>query len=196
MARLQRELLDPRTYGRIGYLLIAGVLGTIEFAILVTAISLGVGLAVTLIGIPILIASVYAWGWMAEVERRTIAGLTGTTIPNPYRPVPASGSFWARLRARLADPATWKDLTFLLLQFPFGLLSFIVAAVVICVGIQALSGPLWYWASCASTSCPKRSRWSRSEPSCSPWASRRWERSGASTPATRWSCSARTSTRR
>jgi signal transduction histidine kinase len=146
MARLQRELLDPRTYGRIGYLLIAGVLGTIEFAILVTAISLGVGLAVTLIGIPILIASVYAWGWMAEVERRTIAGLTGTTIPNPYRPVPAGGSFWARLRARLADPATWKDLTFLLLQFPFGLLSFIVAAVVICVGIQALSGPLWYWA--------------------------------------------------
>ena len=39
MARLRRELVDPRTFGRIGYLLIAGVLGTIEFVVLVTAIS-------------------------------------------------------------------------------------------------------------------------------------------------------------
>jgi signal transduction histidine kinase len=144
--RLQRELLDPRTYGRIGYLLLAGLLGTFEFIVLVTAISLGVGLAITLIGIPILIGSVYAWGGMAEGERRVIGSLTGTTIPNPYRPVAPGGSRWARLRARLADPATWKDLTFLLLQFPFGLVSFIVTAVVLGVGLQALTLPLWYWA--------------------------------------------------
>jgi signal transduction histidine kinase len=60
--------------------------------------------------------------------------------------VPESSGFWARLRARLADPATWKDLAFLLLQFPFGLVSLIVAAVLLGVGIQALTGPLWYWA--------------------------------------------------
>ena len=143
--RLGRELLDPRTYGRIGYLLLAGLLGAFEFVFLVTAISLGVGLAVTLIGIPILIGSVYAWGGMAEGERRIIGSLTGTTIPNPYRPVGAGGR-WARLRQRLADPATWKDLTFLLLQFPFGLVSFVVTAVVLGVGLQALTLPLWYWA--------------------------------------------------
>jgi signal transduction histidine kinase len=146
IARLQRELVDPRTYGRIGYLLVAGILGCIEFVLLVTTISLGVGLAVTLIGIPILIGSVYAWGWMAEVERRLIGALTGTSIPNPYRPMPENSRSWARLRARLADPATWKDLTFLLLQFPFGLVSFILAAVVLGVGAQGLTLPLWYWA--------------------------------------------------
>ena len=63
--RLRTELLDPRTYGRIGYLIAAGVLGTVEFVFLVTTISLGVGLAITLIGIPILIGSVYAWGLLA-----------------------------------------------------------------------------------------------------------------------------------
>ncbi|MEA2400309.1 MAG: hypothetical protein QOK00_712 [Thermoleophilaceae bacterium] len=144
--RLQRELTDPRTYGRIGYMLIAGVLGSIEFVFLVTTISLGVGLAVTLIGIPILIAAVYAWGWLAELERRAIQALTGTRIPNPYRPVPEGGGRWARLRARLADPATWKDLAFLALQFPFGLASSIVALTVLGVGIQTLTAPLWYWA--------------------------------------------------
>jgi signal transduction histidine kinase len=144
--RLQRELTEPRTYGRIGYMLIAGVLGSIEFVFLVTTISLGVGLAVTLIGIPILIAAVYAWGWLAELERRAIQALTGTRIPNPYRPVPEGGGRWARLRARLADPATWKDLAFLALQFPFGLASSIVALTVLGVGIQTLTAPLWYWA--------------------------------------------------
>jgi signal transduction histidine kinase len=145
MARLRRELVDPRTFGRIGYLLIAGVLGTIEFVVLVTAICLGVGLAVVVIGIPILIATVYAWGAMAEAERRIIASLTGKVIPNPYRPAPAGGGRWERLRARLADPATWKDLAFLLLQFPIGLAALVVAAAVLGVGLQALTLPLWYW---------------------------------------------------
>jgi signal transduction histidine kinase len=145
IARLNRDLVDPRTYTRIAYLLLAGVLGIIEFVFLVTALSTGVGLAVTLVGIPILIGSVYAWGWLAEIERSTISTLTGKRIASPYRPLP-EGSWWDRLRARLADPATWKDLTFLFLQFPFGLLSFIVALTVLSVGLTGLTLPLWYWA--------------------------------------------------
>jgi signal transduction histidine kinase len=145
IARWQREVLDPRTYGRIAYLLVAGVFGIVEFVFLVTALSVGVGLAVTLIGIPILIGTVYAWGWLAGLERRTIRALTGTTIPDPYRPLP-TGSWWDRLRARLADPATWKDLAFLFLQFPLGLAAFVVSVVVLSVGLQNLTLPLWYWA--------------------------------------------------
>jgi signal transduction histidine kinase len=142
---LYTDLRDPRTYGRIGYMLLAGMLGVVEFTFLVTALSLGVGLAVTLIGIPILIGCVYAWGWLAELERRAIGALTGTPIPSPYRPLP-EGGWWERLRARLADPATWKDLAFLFLQFPIGLVSFIVATVVLGAGLQLLTVPLWYWA--------------------------------------------------
>jgi signal transduction histidine kinase len=146
IGRLERELVDPRTYGRIAYLLVAGPLGVAEFVFLVTAISLGVGLAITLIGIPILILAVYAWGFLAEAERRVIGALTGTVIASPYRPVPAGASRWGRLRARLADPATWKDLVFLLLQFPFGLVAFIVTVCVLSIGIHGLALPLWYWA--------------------------------------------------
>jgi signal transduction histidine kinase len=145
IARLNRDLFDPLTYTRIAYLLLAGVLGTIEFVFLVTALSTGVGLAVTLVGIPILIGSVYAWGWLAGIERGTIGALTGNYIASPYRPLP-EGGWWDRLRARLGDPATWKDLTFLFLQFPFGLLSFIIALTVLSVGLSGLTLPLWYWA--------------------------------------------------
>ena len=62
MARLRAEFADPYSYGRIAYLLLAGCLGTLEFVFLVTVIATGVGLSVTLIGIPILFAAVYAWG--------------------------------------------------------------------------------------------------------------------------------------
>jgi Putative sensor len=143
---LDRDILNPYTYGGIAYLLLALPLGIAEFTILVTAIALGAGLAVTLIGIPILIATVYAWRWVAQLERRLIAALTGRVIADPYRPIPAEASTWRRLQARLADPATWKDLVFLLLQLPLGTVAFVVATAVLSVGVSALTSPLWFWA--------------------------------------------------
>ena len=145
IARLARDVFDPRTYGRILYLLLALPLGIAEFVFLVTTISLGVGLLVTLVGIPILIAVVYVWRWIAQLERQLIGLLTGRTIPPPYRPDPAS-SWWDRLRARLADPATWKDLVFLLLQLPLGIVSFAVTAAVLGAALQTLTAPAWFWA--------------------------------------------------
>ena len=117
-----------------------------EFAFLVTAISFGFGTAVTLIGIPVLIGTVYAWRWLAQLERRLIGTLVGTEIPSPYRPDPVGGRWWNRLTARLADPATWKDLAFLLLQLPLGIVSFTVTVAVLAVGLGTLAEPAYYWA--------------------------------------------------
>jgi signal transduction histidine kinase len=143
---LDRDILNPCTYGGIAYLLLALPLGIAEFTFLVIAISLGAGLAITLIGIPILIATVYAWRWIAQLERRLITALTGRVMADPYRPVPREASSWRRLGARLADPATWKDLVFLLLQLPLGAVAFIVTAGVLSVGVAALLAPLTFWA--------------------------------------------------
>jgi signal transduction histidine kinase len=145
LARLARDILDPRTYGRIAYLLLALPLGIIEFSFLVTAISFGVGTAITLIGIPVLIFTIYAWRWLAGVERRLIGSLTGIEIPTPYRVDPPGASWWDKLKARLADPATWKDLVFLLLQLPLGIASFVIAVCVLCVSFGALLAPAYYW---------------------------------------------------
>jgi signal transduction histidine kinase len=141
-----RPISDPRTYGRILYMLIALPLGVAEFAVLVTAISFGVGTAVTLIGIPVLIGTVWAWRWMAELERGLIARLVGVEIPSPYRPDPAPEHWWSRVTGRLSDPATWKDLAFLLLQLPLGILSFTVVVTVLGLGLGALFAPAYYWA--------------------------------------------------
>ena len=142
--RLIQSILDGRTYGRILYLLLALPLGVAEFTFLVTAISFGFGTAITLIGIPVLVGSVYAWRWIAEFERGLIGRLTGVEIASPYRPDPVGGRWWTGFAARLADPATWKDLAFLLLQFPLGILSFSVTVAVFGFGLRLLFAPIYY----------------------------------------------------
>jgi signal transduction histidine kinase len=144
--RLLRPIFDPRTYARILYLLLALPLGVAEFTFLVTAISFGFGTAITLIGIPVLIGTVWAWRWLAELERRLIGRLLGNQIPSPYRPDPPEARWWRRVAARLADPATWKDLAFLLLQLPLGILSFTVTVTVLGAGLGLLFAPTYYWA--------------------------------------------------
>ena len=145
IGRLLHPIVESRTYLRILYLLLALPLGVIEFSFLVTAISFGFGTAVTLIGIPVLIGTVWAWRWIAELERSLIGRLVGVEIPSPYRPDPEGGRWWRRVAARLADPATWKDLAFLLLQLPLGILSFTVTVTVLGLGLGLLFAPAYYW---------------------------------------------------
>jgi hypothetical protein len=84
---LIQRILDARTYRRILYLLLALPLGVAEFTFLVTAISFGFGTAVTLIGIPVLIGTVYAWRWLAGLERRLIHSLVGSRSRAPTGPI-------------------------------------------------------------------------------------------------------------
>jgi signal transduction histidine kinase len=143
--RLASDILTPITYGRIAYLLIALPLGIAWFTLLVTAISVGLGTAITLVGIPILIATMYAWRWFAQLERRLISALTGVSIEDPYRPEPRDAGWSRRIRTRLGDPATWKDLVFLLIQLPLGIVSFTAAAVVVGCAGSWIFAPAWYW---------------------------------------------------
>jgi signal transduction histidine kinase len=121
-------------------------LGIVWFTVLVTVIAVGLGTAVTLIGIPILIGTMYAWRWFAQLERRLIGALTGVEINEPYRPDQREAGLSRHIGTRLRDPATWKDLVFLLLQLPLGIASFTIAAVVLGLAASWIAAPAWYWA--------------------------------------------------
>jgi signal transduction histidine kinase len=139
-----RDARDARTYTRFAYILVALPLATLYFSVLVCGLSVGVCLAITLLGIPVLIGTMFAWRGMAALERGLGRSLLGEDVPTPYRPLPPGG-WWPRLRARLADPATWKDLAYLLLLFPLALFTFIVAVTLVGVALGLLVAPAWYW---------------------------------------------------
>ena len=133
------------TVKRAVYLLLSLGLGTTWFVILVVGLSTGIGLLVTLLGIPILIGLLYATRPMAELERALVHGLLDADVAGHYRRPDRDGG-WRSIATRVADPQTWKDLAYLACQFPLGILWFALTAIAITVPLALLLAPLWYWA--------------------------------------------------
>jgi signal transduction histidine kinase len=127
---LRRFLLAPfrpATYKHAIYLLLAFPLGTLYFIALVTGVSVGIGLVVIWVGVPILVATLLAWRAAAGIERALARLLLGAQIQSPLHADP-SLSLWRRLVLLVRDPVTWKSLVFVALKFPAGILSVAVIA--------------------------------------------------------------------
>jgi signal transduction histidine kinase len=125
------------------FLLLSFVLGLFWFITLVTLISLGFGLAITFIGLPLLAATAVLWTWGARAERWRVGVVTGVPIDQPYRQLP-EGPLLRRLRAFATDPPVWRDLGYLLLLFPLGIIEFVVLMLCIFVPLGMLMQPLHY----------------------------------------------------
>src|SRR5687768_1449231 len=83
----------------------------------------------------------------ADLERRR-ASRIGVLITRPYHPPPekAMAGGWQRFRWTVTDPATWRDLAWLL---PGAIVGFTLGLVGVVVPLYGLAGltltPLWIW---------------------------------------------------
>jgi Putative sensor len=122
---------DSRTYGSLVYSLLGLPIGIFGFVVVVTGFALGLGLLITLIGIPILVATLLFVQAMAAMERRLAWSLLGASMPR-RRPRPTSdGYFWRRLRDLVTGRQIWREAGFLLLRLPLGIVEFTIAAVIL-----------------------------------------------------------------
>jgi signal transduction histidine kinase len=125
-SRFAGVVLCGQTWLNVAYLLLAFPTGLAYFVVLVVGITVGAGLAVLIIGLAILLATLAAWRAMAALERVLARALLGVPIaPMPDR---RGLPFVEQVRVWLRDPVTWKSLVFVALKFPLGVVSF--AAVV------------------------------------------------------------------
>jgi signal transduction histidine kinase len=134
--------LDSRAWKRILYLTIAFPLGIAYFVTIAAGLSTGLGVAIMTFGVPVVIM-MWVWRLMARFERFLASRLLGVELPPPYRP--AEGRWFARLLSRLGDPATWKDLAYLIVHLPLGILDFIVVAILLGLPLSLVGTPLMYW---------------------------------------------------
>jgi signal transduction histidine kinase len=125
------------------YLLLGLPAGIITFTVVVTGWSTALGLLITLIGLPIAIATIVVSRGMAEAERWRAALVLGTPIRARYRPV-MTGRILERLKALFADSQVWKDLGWHLLLLPIGVVGFTVAVTAWSVSLWCLSFPVWF----------------------------------------------------
>jgi two-component system, OmpR family, phosphate regulon sensor histidine kinase PhoR len=131
-------------YLRIFYLLLAFPLGTLYFVVIVTGLSTGVGLAIVMVGFPILLVTLLGWLLFGRIERELAIHLLGAQIRPMSVPDSVRRSGWQRLLKTLGDSVTWKTLVYLLLEFPFGVFSFTLAVVLITFSIALILYPAEY----------------------------------------------------
>ena len=134
-----------RTARTLAYLvgsLVAGVFGlawSLAATIVVTLVS------ITQLGGATFLGASWVTRRFAALERRRAGWLLGTPIGSPY--VPGGGrTVSERVRAVAAQPATWRDLAWLILLFPLGLACGVAAIVATVVDVGAITAPLWAWA--------------------------------------------------
>ena len=133
---------DKRTYGSLAYLLLGLPIGIFGFIVVVTGISLGLGLMVTLAGIPILVATLLFGRALAVLERRLAWSLLEAPMPRRMRSDSDRGYFWRRLRGLVSARRTWREVGFAMLRLPLGIVGFTVAIAIIAMMLGGFAEPI------------------------------------------------------
>jgi hypothetical protein len=133
---------DPHTYGALFYLLLSLPVGIVYFTWAAVGLSLSVGLAVLIIGLPfvlVFMATVYA---LSLIEGRLVEAMLGERMPRrPPHPGPTRG-LWQRIKAILGDGRTWASLLYMLLMLPLGIVYFTFVVTALSVSLSLTLAPL------------------------------------------------------
>ena len=133
---------DPRAYLSLLYMLLALVTGIVYFTFAVIGLSLSVGLAILIIGVPFFLLFVGIARVVALAEGRIVESMLGTRMPRrpmyPDRETP----FLQRIVVMLKDPRTWGSLVYLVAMLPLGVFYFTFAVVGIAVSLAMFVAPI------------------------------------------------------
>ncbi|MBU1049434.1 sensor domain-containing protein [Candidatus Bipolaricaulota bacterium] len=136
-------ITNPQSYLNIVYLLLAFPLGTFYFVFLVTGLSLGLGLSITVLGLPLL-ALVLGGSWaLCRFEQSLASAMLKETFPiSSHRP--EAKGLWSRIKALFKDRATWTGTLYLLLKFPLGVAAFTIVVTLISVALALIAAPVLF----------------------------------------------------
>lgn len=139
------------SYKRFAYLLLSAPLGLAYFVGVVTGTSLGLGLVVTWVGLPILLATLLGTTLLAGVEARLSRVLLDRPVSDPRavtrvrETVSApEGGYLSALRAYLTEPTTWSSLAVVLSKPVFGLVAFVATVTGAATVAALLAAPFVY----------------------------------------------------
>ncbi|WP_217133712.1 sensor domain-containing protein, partial [Streptomyces sp. AC558_RSS880] len=141
-----RAPVEGRTWRELGYVLLSLPISILLFTYAVTMVSLGAGLLVTFLGVPVLAAALAGCRGFGAVERARARGLLGLEVAEPEPLRMERRGFTAWIGAVLKSGTSWRALLYAVLHLPWAVLSFSVSAVVWPVGWSLLTYPLWFWA--------------------------------------------------
>jgi signal transduction histidine kinase len=137
--RLARESL---TWRSATYLLLHFPLGLAYFIALVVLLSVSAATVIIWVGVLGLALTMILWRGAAILERRLVRLAFGVDMSSPYRPLPTGAGLFKKWKAMAVDPATWKDLVYLLLAFPLGTAEFAISVALWASSLALITMPI------------------------------------------------------
>jgi hypothetical protein len=132
------------TYANLAYFLVRFPLGIAYFTVLITGLSLGIGLIPLLIGIPILAGVLAIGGYIGVVEAELLRRFRGDNITvEPASPRELSVTDY--LKTVATTPRNYVLVVFGLASFVVGTPLFVSVIVVFSLGVALIATPLTYW---------------------------------------------------
>ncbi|MFE5952268.1 sensor histidine kinase [Streptomyces massasporeus] len=140
-----RAPVEGRTWLELTHVLLSLPISILLFTYAVTMASLGAGLLVTFLGVPVLAAALAGCRGFGALERMRARGLLGLEVaePEPLRMRKPGAMAW--MGAVLKSGASWRALLYAVLHLPWAVFSFVVAVNVWALGWALLTYPLWFW---------------------------------------------------
>ncbi|MFB7517790.1 sensor histidine kinase [Streptomyces sp. NPDC056144] len=123
-----RAAYGKETWKEIAFLLSNLFTALAGFVYAVVTVVLGVGLSVTVIGLPLLALGLGGARIIGRSERARARALLGVRVVEPSR-LPARDGFFPWLWNALKDPVAWRTQLYGLIRLPWGIVTFTVTLV-------------------------------------------------------------------
>ncbi|WP_033319589.1 sensor histidine kinase [Streptomyces yerevanensis] len=122
-----RFAYDRHTWKEIAHLLANLPVSLIGFTYVVTVLSTGAFLSLTVIGLPLLAGGLMGARLLGQLERGRARALLGVRVEEPS-PLPFRGQsgFLSRLWMALRDPVGWRTVLYDFMRLPWGILTFTI----------------------------------------------------------------------
>jgi signal transduction histidine kinase len=133
-----------RTWAETLHLVLDLPIGVIFGSLAITYFWAGVGLTATLMGLPLLVATLLACRGVGGMERARARKLLGLKIGNPARFTPRRRGFLGWLTSGLRDAPSWRALLYFFLLIPVGALNFALAVSMWATAFGGMTYPYWY----------------------------------------------------
>lgn len=136
-------LADPQAYTSLLYLLLSLGTGIFYFTWAVAGVSMTLGMAALIVGIPFAIVFFASVRGLSLVEGRLVEALLGERMPR--RPPYAAGKeqpLLTRIKELFLDPRTWSTLLYMLLMLPLGLLYFTLTVTALSLSLALALMPI------------------------------------------------------
>ena len=133
---------DSRAYVSLFFMVFSLATGCFYFTFAVTGLSLSLGLAILIIGLPVFLAFIGITRAISLGEGRLLEAVSGERMPRrPVHPGPREGLV-ARILKMLKDPRTWTTLIYFVIMLPLGILYFTIAIIGLSLGISFFTVPV------------------------------------------------------